>query len=98
MTPLSLLDPITLAQITLAQSWRPMLDPMPISEAWPFLLIPLALGISIAYKAVRVGSREAYLKSVAVMTTQIVLAMIAMGVAAYVFIYFLVPAITPIAA
>ena len=34
-----------------------MLDPLPIGEYWPFLLIPLALGISIAYKAVRVGSR-----------------------------------------
>jgi hypothetical protein len=93
MTPLSLLAPFTLAQ-----SWRPMLDPMPISEYWPFLLIPLSLGISIAYKAVRVGSREAYLKSIVVMTTQIVLAMIAMGIFAYIFIYYLVPAITPISA
>ena len=75
-----------------------MLDPLPIGEYWPFLLIPLALGISIAYKAVRVGSREAYLKSVVMMTTQIVLAMIAMGVAAYVFIWFVIPAITPISA
>ncbi len=83
---------------TLAQAWRPMLDPLPIGEYWPFLLIPLALGISIAYKAVRVGSREAYLKSVVMMTTQIVLAMIAMGVAAYLFIWFVIPAITPISA
>ena len=84
--------------LTLAQAWRPMLDPLPIGGYWPFLLIPLALGISIAYKAVRVGSREAYIKSVLMMTTQIVLAMIAMGVAAYVFIWFVIPAITPISA
>ncbi len=75
-----------------------MLDPLPIGEFWPFLLIPLALGISIAYKAVRVGSREAYIKSILKMTTQIVLAMIVMGVVAYVFIWFVVPAITPISA
>ena len=75
-----------------------MLDPLPIGAYWPFLLIPLALGISIAYKAVRVGSLEAYFKSVLIMTTQIVLAMIAMGVAAYLFIWFVIPAITPISA
>ena len=74
-----------------------MLDPLPIGEFWPFLLIPLALGISIAYKAVRVGSREAYIKSVFMMTTQIVLAMIAMGIAGYIFVWFVIPAITPIA-
>ena len=85
-----------IALVTIAEAWRPMLDPLPIAGHWPWLLIPLAIGISIAYKAVRVGSREAYPKAVVIMTTQIVLAMLALGVAAYLIVWFVVPAITPI--
>ncbi|MCH8271541.1 MAG: hypothetical protein IH985_10080 [Planctomycetes bacterium] len=73
-----------------------MLDPLPVGDAWPLLLIPLSLGISIAYKAVRVGSIGSYPKAVLVMTTQIVLAMIAMGIVANLFVRFVLPAIIPV--
>lgn len=77
-------------------AWRPMLDPMPIDGAWPLLLVPLSLGISIAYKALRVGSVSGYPRAVLVMTTQIVLAMIAMGIAANLFVRFVLPVIIPV--
>ena len=87
--------PIAHSQLfTLA--WRPMLDPLPVGDTWPLLLIPLSLGISIAYKAVRVGSIGSYPKAVLVMTTQIVLAMIAMGIVANLFVRFVLPVVIPV--
>jgi uncharacterized membrane-anchored protein len=72
-------------------AWRPFLDPIDAHGVWYLFLVPLALGISIAYKAVRVGDMRSYWKDVAVMTTQIILAMIALAIASYVIILVIVP-------
>ena len=73
-----------------------MLDPLPIAGFWPWLLIPLALGISVAYKAVRVSSRDKYVKSVILMASQIVIAMVVLSAVTYLFVWFVVPQVTPI--
>jgi hypothetical protein len=34
-------------------SFQPFLDPLPAWDYWPWLLLPLALGISIVYKSIK---------------------------------------------
>jgi hypothetical protein len=70
-------------------AWRPFLDPIGMHAAWWLLLVPLSLGISVAYKAVRVRSLRRYWREVGVMSAQIVLAMMLLGAAGYVFVQFL---------
>jgi TRAP-type mannitol/chloroaromatic compound transport system permease small subunit len=36
-------------------AYQPFLYPLPIWDYWAFLLIPLALGVSIVYKSIRCG-------------------------------------------
>lgn len=61
----------------------PLLDPLDLHESWWVTLVPLALGISIAYKAVRMADLARFWRDVALMTVQILLGMVAMAVGAY---------------
>lgn len=72
-------------------AYRPILDPLPADNVWWLLLIPIALLVSLAYKAVRVPKMQNYLLSVVVMTMQILLGTIALGLAAYIVIQHLAP-------
>lgn len=74
----------------LTAAWRPFIDPLDLHALWWVLLIPMALGVSVVYKAVRVRDLSRYWREVAIMTTQIVLAMILLGAAVYLFIEFYV--------
>ena len=56
---------------------------------------PSTLGVSVAYKAVRVGTLDGYWRQVAVMTAQIILGMILLGIAAYLFLGFVLPVVLP---
>jgi hypothetical protein len=86
----------TLASLILA--WRPFLDPVRLDEYWWALLLPLSLGISVAYKAVRVRELgPAYWRQVAIMTAQIILAMILLGIAMFTMLEFIVPWMVPMA-
>jgi hypothetical protein len=60
-------------------------------EWWYLLLVPLAFGISIIYKAVRLPALEHFWRSVAVMTLQIVLAMLGLAIALVVLVQVIVP-------
>lgn len=84
-----------MTDLALTLAWRPFLDPLNLHEWWYGLLLPLALGISIAYKAVRVNDLRHYAKQVAVMTVQIVVAMIGLGIASYVLLILIVPRVVP---
>jgi hypothetical protein len=72
-------------------AWTPFIDPLSLHVFWWAFLVPLALGISVAYKAVRMRSLRRYVAEVLVMTVQIVLAMAALGAAGFVFVQFLLP-------
>lgn len=80
-------------------SYRPFIDPIDHlfdAHRWWFLfLIPLALGVSVAYKAVRVVDMATYWRQVAAMTVQIVLSIIALGAIFFVFIQYVLPLIAP---
>lgn len=70
----------------LTAAWRPFLDPLPLHQLGWVLLIPMALGIAVVYKAVRVRTFAGFWREVGVMTAQIVLSMILLGAAVYIFI------------
>ncbi|TVQ81420.1 MAG: hypothetical protein EA380_01825 [Phycisphaeraceae bacterium] len=72
-------------------AWRPFLDPLDLHTLWWLTLIPMALFVAMAYKAVRLPELDDYWRSVAVMTAQIVLAMIALAAALHLIIEFVVP-------
>jgi len=62
---------------------RPFIDPINLHDAWYFLLIPMALGVAIVYKAVKLATLEKYWRHVLVMTVQIVVGMILLAMASY---------------
>lgn len=34
-------------------AFQPFLDPLPLWDYWPWLLLPLAVGISVVYKSIK---------------------------------------------
>jgi len=81
--------------MTTLLAYRPFIDPLNLHHVWFLLLVPLALFVSIAYKAVRVHDMSRYWQGVAIMTGQIVLGMLALGAAFYLLIEWIVPIIAP---
>ena len=73
-------------------AYIPFLQPLDIVQQWWYLLlVPLAFGISVVYKAVRMPSLAEYWKHVGIMTAQIVLAMIGLAVCLIVLVQVLIP-------
>ena len=64
--------------------WRPFIDPIDMHSNWYWLLIPMAFGVSVVYKAVRMHELRRYWSQVVYMTAQIVVAMILLGAATYI--------------
>lgn len=80
--------------MTNLSAWIPFVEPFPAMGAWwPFLLIPLAIGISMIYKALRVSNLNIYPREVAIMTTQIIVAMIALSLALILLVQIIIPAL-----
>lgn len=78
--------------MTTLVAYIPFLYPLNVfHELWYLLLLPLAFGISVIYKAVRLHTLERFWREVAVMTLQIVLAMIILAVALVVLVVWVVP-------
>ena len=62
-------------------AYIPFLDPINFFHTWwALLLLPLAFGISVIYRALRVPDLDLYWRSVGMMTLQIVFWMAALGV------------------
>ena len=60
-----------------ANTWRPMLDPVPVDTVWPLLLLPLAVAIAVVYKAIKLDDLRKLPRQATVLSAQIVLFMIA---------------------
>ncbi len=71
--------------------WRPFLEPMDIHDHWWLTLAPLALGVSIAYRAVRVESFEGYWRRTLVMSVQVVGGMILLAALVFAIVEVVVP-------
>ena len=76
-------------------AYIPFIDPIHADRWWYLFLIPMSLGISMAYKAVRIPDLREFPRQVLIMTVQIVVAMIALGAASYLFVQHIVPLIAP---
>jgi len=75
-----------------AGGWIPFIDPLPIAGAiWWALSLPLAIGISMVHKAWRMPTTDGYLRQVALMTIQILLAMIGLALALAILVQVVVP-------
>jgi hypothetical protein len=73
-------------------AWIPILEPMPWAHRiWWLFAIPLALGMSMAWKAVRLPSLEHYWRAVFVMTGQILLTIVGIAVGLFVIVVLLLP-------
>ncbi len=77
-------------------AYTPFIDPINVHSTWFWLLLPLALGVSVVYKALRVGDMRHYVRQVLAMTIQIVVVMVLLGIASYVLIQHVVPRILPV--
>jgi hypothetical protein len=90
MNPAALLTPML--------AWTPILEPLPLTGGqWWITIIPLALGIAIAYKAVRypdiAESWTGYLRAVGVMTAQILLLILGLAVGLHIVVTWAAPAL-----
>ena len=56
-------------------AYRPFLDPYPVEMYWLWLLLPLALGVAIAYKTVEVEKLSSLPWEVIQFTGQVLLLM-----------------------
>jgi len=73
-------------------AYLPFLEPLPgVQRWWMLLLVPLAFGISVIYKALRMPSLDAFWRSVGVMTVQIVLGMAGLAIGFLVLVQVVVP-------
>jgi hypothetical protein len=73
-------------------AWTPFLQPAPGAQNWWWLLvIPTALGVSMAYKAIRVHNLADWPKAVAKMSLQIIAAMVGIAVGLYLLVIVLLP-------
>lgn len=80
-------------------AYIPFIDPIDqlfdMHKVWYLFIFPLAFLISVGYKAVRVPDMKEYWRAVWVMTVQIVVAMILLGLASFIVIQFAAPLIAP---
>ncbi len=83
------------SMVNMLAMWRPFLDPLNLHSYWWAFLVPLALLISVTYRAVRMPDLKGYPRAVVAMTVQIILAMIGLGAAAYIFVEHLLPLLAP---
>lgn len=81
--------------MTRGPSYIPFIDPIDAHAWWFLLLIPMALGISMVYKAVRLRSLDRYWRKVFAMAAQIVVALIVLGAGFYILIEWVIPAVAP---
>jgi hypothetical protein len=75
-----------------ASAWIPFLEPMPAAHRWWWLLIvPIAVGVSLAWKATRLEEPERWQRPVAIMSGQIVLAVAGIAIGLFVLIQIVLP-------
>ncbi len=74
-------------------AYVPFIDPLDAHHWWYLLLVPMAALIAVSYKAVRVETLRDFPKEAAIMTVQIVLGIVLIGVASFLFVEEVLPMI-----
>lgn len=73
-------------------AWSPFLQPAPgVQHWWWLLVIPMALGVSLSYKAIRTGDLRRFPRDVTVMAIQIVASMVGIAIGLYILVLVLLP-------
>jgi hypothetical protein len=68
-------------------AYIPFVEPLnALQDWWYLLLVPLAFGISVIYKATRLATLEQFWHQVVVMTAQIIVAMIGLAICLAIFV------------
>jgi len=80
--------------VNICLSYIPFLYPISLFHDWWYLLIlPLSFGISIIYKALRLGSLNRFWRQVVMMSIQILLSMIGLAIALLILVQWIIPAL-----
>jgi hypothetical protein len=67
--------------MTTILAWTPFIEPIPtIGSWWPLLLLPLSIGLSLVFRAIRTKDLSNYARDVVIMSMQIILAMVGLGI------------------
>ncbi|HHN78597.1 MAG TPA: hypothetical protein ENK11_08000 [Phycisphaerales bacterium] len=74
-------------------AYTPLIDPLNLHAAWFWLLIPLAVLIAMAYKAVRVPDMALYWRQTGLFAAQIILGIVGLYVFSLVVLNWLLPVI-----
>ena len=75
-------------------AWIPFIEPVQsLGNWWILLMIPLSLGISMIYKAMRMDRLDGYVGAVAIMTAQLVLSMFLLAAALFIVVQVLIPSL-----
>ncbi len=75
-----------------AIGYTPFLDPIhALHQGWYLLLVPLAFGISMIYRALRMERLDRYWRAVVAMTVQVVAAMIALALVLVILVQGIIP-------
>ena len=73
-------------------AWTPFLEPLPDAQHWWWVLVlPMALGVALSYKAIRTKDLARYPRDVASMTLQIVAAVVVIAVGLHLLVVVLLP-------
>jgi hypothetical protein len=80
--------------LSVVLAYRPFLDPIPMADGvWWLTIVPMAVLISVAYKAVRKPTMEGFWRSALSMATQIVVFVSLAGLGVHALVEWIVPAL-----
>ncbi|MCZ6834354.1 MAG: hypothetical protein O7G85_01135 [Planctomycetota bacterium] len=72
----------------------PFLHPLSaFHDLWYLLIVPLAFGISMIYKALRLTDLNRFWRQVGIMTLQIILGIIGLAIALLILVQMIIPAL-----
>lgn len=73
-------------------AWKPFVEPLSgVIHVWWLLIVPMCLGISVTWKAIRLRTLERYWAEVAFMTGQLLAGMIALAAGLMLLVRVVVP-------
>lgn len=73
-------------------AWTPFLEPLPGAQHWWWVLVlPMALGVALSYKAIRTRELAHYPREVVAMTLQIVAAVVGIAIGLHLVVVVLLP-------
>ncbi len=79
----------SLAQVL---AWTPLLQPAPGAEHWWWMLVvPMAVGIAMSYKAIRTKDLRDWPRDVLRMSVQVLVAVVGIAVGLYLLVIVLLP-------